>query len=74
MAEPAPEDWHRLRYRSEEEYRAAVESRARDIWDKREQAMWGDDPKWKSYKLSWDRGTDLARDRCLVQAQRELGQ
>lgn len=72
--EPAPEEWTRLRYRSEAEWRAAVEQRAREIWEAREQSMWGDDPKWKNYRQSWERGTELARDRCLVQAQRELGQ
>lgn len=70
----APEEWKRLRYRSEEEWRAAVEAKAREIWDAREQAMWGDDPKWKNYKQSWERGSDLARDKCLLKAQRELGQ
>jgi hypothetical protein len=74
MTERAPEEWKRLRYRSEEEWRAAVEARAREIWEAREDAMWGDDPKWKNYRQSWERGTDLARDKCLVQAQRELGQ
>jgi hypothetical protein len=74
MTTPAPECWKRLRYRSEDEYRAAVEVRAREIWDKREQAMWGDDPKWRNYRQRWEQGTELARDRCLVQAQRELGQ
>jgi hypothetical protein len=74
MPERAPEEWRRLRYRSEEEWRAAVEAKAREIWDRREQAMWGDDPKWKHLKQPWERGTELARDRCLVQAERELGQ
>lgn len=74
MTVPAPECWKRLRYSSEAEYRAAVEAKAREIWDKREQAMWGDDPKWRNYRQRWEQGTELARDRCLVQAQRELGQ
>lgn len=74
MTYRAPEEWKRLRYHSEAEWRAAVEAKAREIWDAREQAMWGDDPKWKSYRQPWERGTDLARDKCLIQAQRELGQ
>jgi hypothetical protein len=74
MTERAPECWKRLSYRSEDEYRAAVEARARQIWEQREEAMWGDDPKWRNYRQTWERGTELARDKCLVQAQRELGQ
>jgi hypothetical protein len=74
MTVPAPECWKRLRYRSEAEYRAAVETKAREIWDKREEAMWGDDAKWRSYRQQWEQGTELARDKCLVQAERELGQ
>lgn len=74
MTYRAPEEWKRLRYRSEDEWRAAVEAKAREIWDAREEAMWGDDPKWKNYRQPWERGTDLARSKCLVQAERELGQ
>jgi hypothetical protein len=74
MTERAPEEWQRLRYRSEEEWRAAVAAKAREIWDAREAAMWGDDPKWANYRLSWERGTELARDKCLVEAERMLGQ
>lgn len=74
MTYRAPEEWKRLRYRSEDEWRAAVEARAREIWDKREQAMWGDGSQWKSYRQTWEQGSQLARDKCLVQAERELGQ
>ncbi len=74
MTYQAPEDWKRLRYSSEAEYRAAVEARAREIWVAREAAMWGVDPKWRKYMQSWESGSELARDKCLVQAERELGQ
>jgi hypothetical protein len=74
LTQRAQEDWQRLRYSSEAEYRAAVEARARAIWEAREEKMWGDGPKWKSFRQTWEQGTALARDRCLVQAQRELGQ
>lgn len=74
MPERAPAEWQRLRYRSEEEWRAAVATKAREIWDAREAAMWGDDPKWRNYRQSWERGTELARSKCLVEAERALGQ
>ncbi len=74
MTHRAPEDWKRLSYRSEDEYRAAVEAKAREIWNEREQQMWGSDPKWKKCIQSWENGTELARDKCLILAQRRLGQ
>jgi hypothetical protein len=74
MTYRAPEEWVRLRYRSEEEWRAAVEKRAREIWEAREEKLWGDDPKWKKYRQTWEQGTELARSKCLIQAERELGQ
>jgi hypothetical protein len=74
MTDPAPECWKRLRYRSEDEYRAAVEARARAIWEKREQSMWGDDPQWRNYRQTWEQGSELSRGKCLVEAERVLGQ
>jgi hypothetical protein len=74
VTERAPEEWQRLRYRSEEEWRAAVAAKAREIWDAREASMWGDDPKWRNYRQTWEQGTELARDKCLVEAERMLGQ
>ena len=44
-------------YRSEAEYRTAVEQRAREIWEAAEQAMWGDDPKWAKYRQRWEQAS-----------------
>lgn len=74
MTYRAPPEWQRLRYTSEDEWRSAVNARAREIWDAREEKMWGDDRKWKKYRQSWDQGTELARSKCVIQAERELGQ
>jgi hypothetical protein len=60
------------RFRSEEEYQAEVERRARWIWDMRERKLWGSNPQWKRFQQRWDQASVLARELTIEQAKKEL--
>jgi hypothetical protein len=55
-----------IRYRSEEEYQAAVEAYARKIWDEREKLM----PA--RARQTWEQGTDLAKRATIAMAKADI--
>lgn len=57
------------RYRSEDEFQAAIEARARRIWSERETKMF---ERGSRFAQSWEQGTDTARRATLAMAKADI--
>lgn len=58
------------RYKSQAEFNAAVEARAREIWNEREEKMWGRNPHFA--KQTWEQASEAARRATIATAKADI--